>query len=94
MRSTLEKYKVTDEPEIFFPIGLYPNQNVLNKQIEKLKETADFQPYRAELQLLLGYQLIGIEQFKQAEDALINAKKDLINADAANILLLLLNRTL
>jgi hypothetical protein len=43
--------------------------------------------YDADLQLLLGYQLLGIGEVDRAVEPLILAKEDLVNAEAAGILL-------
>ena len=91
LRGALEK--VSPEKEgVFFPRGLYPDEESLLKQIDRLAERAAQFSYDADLQLLLGYQLLGIGQHDRAFEPLMNAGKDLENAKAAGILMALLEK--
>ena len=85
--------KVSPEKEgVFFPRGLYPDEESLLKQIDRLAERAAQFSFDADLQLLLGYQLLGIGQHDRAVEPLMNARKDLVNAKAAGILMELLEK--
>jgi hypothetical protein len=85
--------KVRPEKEgVFYPRGLYPNEDVLLGQIDRLAEKAELFTFDADLQLLLGYQLLGIGEVDQAVEPLMYASKDLVNADAAAVLLELLEK--
>jgi tetratricopeptide (TPR) repeat protein len=77
----------TPEQEgVFFPRGLYANDDVLFGQIEKLLDKAD-QTDDPNLQLLLGYQLLGVGETGYAREQLEQARQDPSNAEAAGILL-------
>jgi len=85
--------EVSPEKEgVFYPRGLYPDEEVLLGQIDCLKEAAESFSFDADLQLLLGYQLLGIGEIDQAVEPLLRASEDLENAPAANILLELLEK--
>ena len=85
--------KVSPEKEgVFFPRGLYPDEESLLKQIDRLAERAAQFSFDADLQLLLGYQLLGIGQHDRAVEPLMNAGKDLENAQAAGVLMELLEK--
>ena len=85
--------KVSPENEgVFFPRGLYPDEESLLKQIDRLAERAAQFSFDADLQLLLGYQLLGIGQHDRAVEPLMNAGKDLVNAKAAGVLMELLEK--
>jgi tetratricopeptide (TPR) repeat protein len=85
--------KVSPEKEgVFYPRGLYPKEDVLLGQIDHLAEQAELFSSDADLQLLLGYQLLGLGHVDQAVAPLMFAGKDLINADAAAVLLKLLEK--
>jgi hypothetical protein len=71
---------------------LYPKEELLLAQIDDLAEKAELFSSDADLQLLLGYQLLGIGQVDQALAPLMFAGKDLVNADAAGALLRLLEK--
>jgi hypothetical protein len=85
--------KVSPEKEgVFFPRGLYPDEESLLKQIDMLAERAAQFSFDADLQLLLGYQLLGIGQHDKAVEPLMNAGRDLDNAKAAAVLMQLLEK--
>jgi len=85
--------KINPEKEgIFYPRGLYPNEEILLGQLDDLAEKVEIFNFDADLQLLLGYQLLGIGQLDRAVTPLINAGRDLENADAAAVLLGLLEK--
>ncbi len=83
--------KVTPEKEgVFYPRGLYADEEVLFEQIDRLTEKAEQFTFDANLQLLLGYQLLGIGEIDKALEPLQRASEDLENENAAKILLELL----
>ena len=73
--------------DLSYPIGFYPNADALNAQIDNLAQKVKDNPDRADLQLLLGYQLLGVRKVDQAEQALQKARDDVINADTARVLI-------
>jgi tetratricopeptide (TPR) repeat protein len=81
-----------ESQEVFYPRGLYSDDNTLFEQIDQLSEKAELYSFDADLQLLLGYQLLGIGQTDEAFEPLLRASKDLENEDAAATLLKLLER--
>jgi hypothetical protein len=79
---------VTPEKEgVFFPRGLYADDDVLYRQIDKLVDKADQAENDSDLQLLLGYQLLGVGETGYAREQLEQAAQDPKNAAAAGILL-------
>jgi len=89
LREALEK--ISPETEgVFYPRGLYSDEEVLFEQIDKLSETAKLYAFDADLQLLLGYQLLGVGDNDEAEQQLLKASQDMTNAPSAMILLELL----
>lgn len=78
----------TPEKEgVFFPRGLYSNDDVLFAQVEKLVDKADQAEDDADLQLLLGYQLLGVGETEYAREQLEQAAQDPKDAAAAGTLL-------
>jgi hypothetical protein len=91
LRGVLEK--VNPEKEgVFFPRGLYTDEKALLAQIDRLAETAAQFSFDPDLQLLLGYQLLGIGRHDDAVAPLMNAGKDLKDAKAAGVLMDLLEK--
>jgi hypothetical protein len=83
--------KVTPEKEgVFYPRGLYADEDILTSQLNLLIEKAKLYPYDTDLQLILGYQLLGLGELDEAEQPLTIASQDIRNAPAANVLLNLL----
>ncbi len=91
LRAALARIK-PDEQTVFYPRGLYPDDDALLDHIDKLAEKADFYSFDADLQLLLGYHLLGIGELDAAIDPLTRAGQDLTNAQASRILLDLLEK--
>ncbi len=77
---------------VFYPRGLYSSDDVLLKQIDTLSEKASQNPQDANLQLLLGYQQLGIGELDKAAEPLKNASLDSLNGDAAKALMQLLSK--
>jgi predicted Zn-dependent protease len=82
-----------DTREIYYPHGLYPDENLLSEQIETLTNVVKAEPENADLQLLLGYQLLGADRLDQAREALQEAQNDYVNRDAAATLIEVLEKT-
>ncbi len=83
VRSTLERMAQTGQQDVFYPMSLYPDQTVLNQQIDKLTAAVNVTPYDASLKLLLGYQLLGVGRVDEALGHLRKASQDTINEKAA-----------
>ena len=85
--------KTSPEKEgVFYPRGLYPAENALQAQVDQLGEKATSNPLDADLQLLLGYQLLGMGRLDEAAKPLANARLDYNNHQAATRLLSLLEK--
>ena len=85
--------KVTPEKEgVFYPRGLYQDDDVLLKQIDQLKAKAAQDSSNADLQLLLGYQLLGTGEIDSAVEPLHQASLDSTNNQAATTLIKLLDQ--
>ena len=81
-----------EKQELFYPLGFYPDEDVLKDQISNLSEAAAAQPSNADLKLLLGYQLLGVGRYDDALDALQKAQADYVNREAAAIMTDILER--
>jgi hypothetical protein len=79
---------------VFYPRGLYAKEQTLFEQIERLSNKAKEYSFDADLQLLLGYHLLGTGKTQQAIEPLEHAGNDLQNAKAAKTLLELANKVL
>ncbi|HSW00231.1 MAG TPA: hypothetical protein VLI39_08675 [Sedimentisphaerales bacterium] len=85
--------KVTPEKEgVFYPRGLYANDDVLYAQIEKLVDKMEQFENDADMQLLLGYHLLGTGETGYAREPLERASKDMQNTSAARVLLRLADK--
>ena len=84
---------VTPEKEgVFYPLGLYAEEDTLFEQLDRLAKRAALYSFDGDLQLLLGYQLLGIGEIDAAVEPLRLAGQDLQNASAAAVLLDLLEK--
>jgi Flp pilus assembly protein TadD len=91
LRAALQK--VTPEKEgVFYPRGLYADDDVLYAQLEKLVDKANLNGNDSDLQLLLGYHLLGVGETGYAREPLEQAGQDPKNAESAKILLNLLEK--
>lgn len=86
LREALAKVRPEQEG-VFYPRGLYPDEDTLLDQIDRLAKKAEMYTYDADLQLLLGYQLLGIGEVDRAIEPLMHAREDLMNLNAASVLL-------
>ena len=85
--------KVSPEEEgIFYPRGLYSDDDTLFEQMNRLAKKAELYSFDGDLQLLLGYNLLGIGEIDEAVEPLRLATLDLKNAPAATVLLNLLEK--
>jgi len=80
-----------DQQGLFFPRGLYNDENILLTQIEQLKTRTETFAYDLDMSLLLGYQYLGVENYEQARYWLNHAEQYQYNKEAATTLLKLLD---
>ncbi|OHB45583.1 MAG: hypothetical protein A2178_02135, partial [Planctomycetes bacterium GWC2_49_10] len=78
--------------EISYPRGMYADQSVLDTQIGNLKRAVLMDPTSGELQLLYGYQLLGVGKYDEAKVSLNVAKNNAKTAPSASMLLELADR--
>jgi hypothetical protein len=84
---------VSPEKEgVFYPRGLYADEEILSAQVDKLAEWAKQNSFDSDLQLLLGYHLLGVAGYDEAEEPLKQASLDYKNYQAATELLELLGK--
>ena len=81
-----------DKEGVFYPRGLYPDDDTLFAQIDRLSKQVELYGLDADLQLLLGYQLLGVGELDAAVDPLQQARLDPKNTQATTVLLNLRNR--
>lgn len=91
LRTALANIK-PEEQTVFYPRGLYGDDDKLFDHIDRLSEKADFYTFDADLQLLLGYHLLGVGELDAAVEPLSRAGQDFTNAQASEILLKLLEK--
>jgi len=91
LRGTLANVS-PDKEGVFYPRGLYSDDDGLFEQINRLAEKAELYSFDADLQLLLGYQLLGIGKLDEAVEPLQRASRDRENAVAATTLLNVLEK--
>jgi len=86
LRAALATINLQEEG-VFYPRGLYDSDETLLGQIDSLAERVQVSGYDADLQLLLGYQLLGVGELEHAEEILKEATREPKNVPAASILL-------
>ena len=91
LRKALSKV-APDKEGVFYPRGLYSDDEVLFAQVEKLVDKLDQFGYDPDLQLLLGYHLLGLGETDHAREPLERAVQDPENAESAKTLLNLLEK--
>jgi tetratricopeptide (TPR) repeat protein len=91
LRSALERMPA-EEQGLFFPRGLYSDDEVLFGQIGELQSKAETFTFDPDMSLLLGYQLIGVERNDEARQWLERSGQYEINEGSAVILLGLLDK--
>jgi tetratricopeptide (TPR) repeat protein len=91
LRNALSRVSVEAEG-VFYPRGLYTDEETLLGQIEELAEQAALYSIDGDLQLLLGYHLLGIGELDEAVEPLRLAALDMQNASSATVLLSVLEK--
>jgi len=86
LRIAIEK-STPDKEGVYFPRGLYLDENTLEDQIDVLVRQAEINPYDADIQLLLGYHWLGTGETEKSFGPLNRAKDDPRNITAATMLL-------
>jgi len=76
-----------DELTVYFPRGLYKEEDILLKQIQTLKTAVKDEPFASDYQLLLGYQYLGIGELEKAYGLLLKAADNPANEQTAAKLL-------
>ncbi len=90
LREVLERIQILEEG-LFYPRGLYADDEILFRQIDALMRQAEVDGGNTDLQLLLGYQLLGIGEIDLARQPLENAGRDIVNNQGAKKLSSLLD---
>jgi hypothetical protein len=91
LRSALEQMPA-EEQGLFFPRGLYSDDEILFGQIDELQSKAETFTFDPDMSLLLSYQLVGVERNDEARQWLERAGQFEINEDSTVILFDLLNK--
>ncbi len=91
IRQALKKLP-PDKESVFYPRGLYANDDVLFKQIEVLLNKQDASGDNPDLQLLLGYHLLGTGETGYAREVLEQAGQADKNTESVAVLLRLLEK--
>ncbi|MHC4191408.1 MAG: tetratricopeptide repeat protein [Planctomycetota bacterium] len=91
LREALRKVDI-EKNGVYYSAGFYPDQAVLTEQIKKLTEAVKADSYNADLQLLLGYQFLGVGRYDEVLKALQTAEPDYVNKEAAGILMQVLEK--
>ena len=91
LRAALAKVDPVNEG-VFYPRGLYSNDEILLKQIDELNTAANQNRNDSDIQFLLGYQWLGIGELDKAVEPLNNARHDILNGPPANALFNLLDK--
>jgi hypothetical protein len=89
LRTAIDKLSPEND-NILFPSFLYPSNQILLTQIEKLRRQTSSD---SDLQLLVGYQLFGVKKMDEAVAFLNKAKLNSVNEPAATKLLLMIEKT-
>jgi tetratricopeptide (TPR) repeat protein len=93
--TVLREALISAEPDkegVFYPRGLYSDEQVLSQQIEQLSRAVELNPTDSELRLLLGYQLLGTNNLDEAAEHLEIARQQTDNNQAATTLTNLLEK--
>jgi tetratricopeptide (TPR) repeat protein len=76
-----------DELTIYYPRGLYTEEEDLLEQIVSLEKAIKEEPFAADYNLLLGYQYLGMGELDKATEPLALAAIDPANEQAAGMLM-------
>ena len=91
LRTAFEKLPA-DKEDMFYPRGLYAEEETLTQQIDSLGTKVDSRAFDTDMQLLLGYHLVGIGQLDDAVPHLQRAAGASENKTAVDKLLKLIER--
>ncbi|MHC4060339.1 MAG: tetratricopeptide repeat protein, partial [Planctomycetota bacterium] len=91
LREAVRKVDI-DEQGVFYAHGFYADHTVLTEQIEKLSKAVEADYSNADLNLVLGYQLLGTGAYDRALQALRQAQRDYVNKEAATVLVEVLEK--
>lgn len=91
LRENITKLSEEDKA-VFYPRGLYPNDETLFGQIERLAARLERYPDNEELRFLLGYQYLGIGRYEEAAGQLRRLDSQSKNSAAAAVLLELIEK--
>jgi len=80
------------QPEVFYPRGMYKDEDLLTAQIQNLERAVMMDPANVQMQLLLGYHFLGIGQYDKATIPLTVAQRDPRTKAPATALLNLLEK--
>ncbi len=86
LRAALSRVPEGNET-IYYPRGLYADEDVLTAQIDSLAAATKTEPFNSDFQLLLGYQLLGMGKADEAIEPLTEAGKDPVNTASAELLM-------
>jgi tetratricopeptide (TPR) repeat protein len=86
LREAVRKVDV-EKQGLFYSHGFYSDKDVLTEQIEKLSKAVEDDHSSADLNLVLGYQLLGTGEYDRALQALRRAQRDYVNNEAATVLI-------
>lgn len=86
LRAALKNLQPEQEG-IYYPRGLYMDEELLLEQIDNLAEQAELSPLNPDIQLLLGYHLLGIGEIDKSIEQLAEASQFEQNIDATVVLL-------
>jgi hypothetical protein len=81
-----------DKEGVYFPRGLYSSDDVLFAQVDKIEAQANAEPSNGDLQLIAGYELMGIGENEKAFDYLQKAGQNLQDPRSAVVLLEVLDK--
>lgn len=93
LREALRMTHIIDEHGVYYSAGFYPDEDTLPQQIDRLSEAAQAEPNRADLKLLLGYQLMGMGALDEALGPLQKIQYDYVNGQAAKMLIEVLEKS-
>jgi hypothetical protein len=77
----------SEDPAVYFPRGLYKEDQILTDQIARLEYEITIEPFSTDYQLLLGYQCLGLGQWEKAVNALEQAARNPLNVNVVSKLL-------
>jgi tetratricopeptide (TPR) repeat protein len=86
LRAIAKKFEPEKEG-LFYPRGLYLDEEVLLKQVDQLASQAELSAFNPDVELLLGYHLLGIGEIDASIDQLAKAANTPVNNEAATALL-------